>query len=357
MKRKRRYVFCLLVVVILLCNIYAVAMASGLGIRDLQRGMMGYDVKLLQQKLNDLGYDISVDGNFGENTEIAVENFQEKNGLISDGIIGGKTLFYLKNSKNNLEYIVKSGDSLYMLANKYDTSIGRLQEVNELSSSTIYVGQNLIIPDTALGGGDQENPYIVIDYRVKRGDSLSKLAKSYNSDIEKLMDINNLASSRIKVGQELKIPRELEMTITNDKSTDAVNYNRSNFIWPVKNGRISSAYGRRVNPITRQSQLHGALDIALSQGTPVKAAATGKVLTSSWVSGYGRTVIIRHNNRTKTLYAHNSRLVVKRGQHVQQGQIIARSGNTGRSTGPHLHFSILINGKPVNPLKRLPHKY
>ncbi|NLC47037.1 MAG: M23 family metallopeptidase [Firmicutes bacterium] len=123
-------------------------------------------------------------------------------------------------------------------------------------------------------------------------------------------------------------------------------------LWPVR-GRITSRFGYRVHPIRRRRLFHSGIDIAVSPGTSVKAAACGRVVYAGWRSGYGKTIIIDHGQGIRTLYAHNSRLHVKVGQWVNKGQVICASGNTGTSTGPHLHFEVLLNGQPKNPLDYL----
>lgn len=114
-------------------------------------------------------------------------------------------------------------------------------------------------------------------------------------------------------------------------------------------GRLSSRFGMRFHPILRRHKLHSGLDIAASHGSPIKAARSGRVLFSGWKTGYGNTVIIDHGGGVTTLYGHASRLDVRAGQPVQAGQLIARVGSTGYSTGPHLHFEVRKSGRPVNP--------
>ncbi|HEY8391429.1 MAG TPA: peptidoglycan DD-metalloendopeptidase family protein [Capillibacterium sp.] len=127
------------------------------------------------------------------------------------------------------------------------------------------------------------------------------------------------------------------------------------FIWPLPvKGRISSPFGERMHPILKEKRFHSGIDIAVSSGTNVLAADRGKVLISGWNGGYGYYIAIDHGNGLSTAYAHNSRLLVKEGDLVAQGQVIAKSGSTGLSTGPHLHFEVRKDGAPVDPLAYLP---
>lgn len=122
--------------------------------------------------------------------------------------------------------------------------------------------------------------------------------------------------------------------------------------WPVR-GRISSSFGYRIHPLRFRRIFHEGIDIAVPTGSSVKAAASGKVIFAGNRSGYGKTIIINHGSGLQTLYAHNSKLHVKAGQWVEKGQLICSSGNTGSSTGPHLHFEVRENGRPKNPLDYL----
>lgn len=120
-------------------------------------------------------------------------------------------------------------------------------------------------------------------------------------------------------------------------------------IWPV-NGTITSNFGYRGNPIGGGTGFHEGLDIAVDYGTPIHATAAGKVTMAGWVDGYGNLVEIDHGNGFVTRYGHNSMLLVVVGQEVQTGDIVALAGSTGRSTGPHCHYEVRVNGTPTDPL-------
>ncbi len=120
--------------------------------------------------------------------------------------------------------------------------------------------------------------------------------------------------------------------------------------WPV-HGWITSPFGNRTSPFSGIVKFHEGVDIAAQTGTPVVAPADGIVVRAGFSSGYGNMVEISHGYGIKTVYAHNSRLNVKVGQHVKRGDIISYVGDTGSSTGPHLHYEVRLNGLPVNPMK------
>ncbi|GFN35513.1 peptidoglycan DD-metalloendopeptidase family protein [Tepidimicrobium xylanilyticum] len=120
-------------------------------------------------------------------------------------------------------------------------------------------------------------------------------------------------------------------------------------LWPAK-GKLTSKFGNRKNPFGRGIQFHYGIDIANSTGTDIRAAGSGKIIFSGYKTGYGYTIIIDHGNGYKTYYGHNSKLLVNKGDKVEKGQVIAKMGSTGRSTGPHLHFEIHKSDKPIDPL-------
>ena len=113
--------------------------------------------------------------------------------------------------------------------------------------------------------------------------------------------------------------------------------------WPVS-GPVTSGFG------VRWGRMHEGIDIAVGEGTPVRAAAAGTVIYAGWMSGYGNLVAVDHGNGLSTAYAHNSSLAVSVGQSVAAGEVVSYSGNTGNSTGPHVHFEVRVNGSAVDPL-------
>ncbi|WP_138496139.1 murein hydrolase activator EnvC family protein [Paenibacillus pinistramenti] len=122
---------------------------------------------------------------------------------------------------------------------------------------------------------------------------------------------------------------------------------------PVGHARISSPFGYRIHPITGVKKLHAGVDFAVPIGTDVHAAEGGVVVLAEWYSGYGNCVIIDHGDNTWTVYGHLSEFKVEKGDTVKRGEVVAESGNTGQSTGPHMHFEVRVNGEPTDPMPYL----
>lgn len=125
-------------------------------------------------------------------------------------------------------------------------------------------------------------------------------------------------------------------------------------LWPVV-GRLLSGYGKRDDPFAGEQIFHTGVDISAAQGTPVRVAADGIVVSAEWFGGYGKLIIVDHGHGMRTYYAHLSRMDVLPGQEVRLGQIIAATGATGRVTAPHLHYEVRIGGNAVNPHTYLDH--
>jgi murein DD-endopeptidase MepM/ murein hydrolase activator NlpD len=122
--------------------------------------------------------------------------------------------------------------------------------------------------------------------------------------------------------------------------------------WPCE-GRISSPFGFRYNPFFKNKDFHSGIDIANEKNTPIYATANGKVIFAGWQSGYGYITVIDHGYTYRTAYAHNAKLLVKVGQYVRRGDMIARMGSTGSATGSHVHYEVHYKGKPVSPVSYL----
>ena len=200
---------------------------------------------------------------------------------------------------------------------------------------------------------------------MKKGETLYRISKLYGTNVDKLKETNNIADeTQLRVGEYVWIPDVKAPTTQNnskvarskpkkdnveiesrDKSVSVVS--SSKFNWPAK-GVVTSKFGKR------WGKMHEGIDIGCPEGTPVYASSAGKIIFSGKKGGYGVVIIIQHPGEWFTIYAHNSKNLIGQGQSVKKGQKIAISGQTGRATGPHLHFEIRKGVKPVDPLKYLP---
>jgi len=146
--------------------------------------------------------------------------------------------------------------------------------------------------------------------------------------------------------------RALEGGLTPNFPGDWTQFADAPSIWPVE-GRVGSSFGEREDPINGEGAFHPGVDIEAPYGTPVRAAADGEVTGQNMGSGYGRTVVLDHGHDLLTLYGHLSAIAVVPGQHVMRGQVIGYVGQSGRATGPHLHYEVRVHNVPVNPHKYL----
>lgn len=230
-------------------------------------------------------------------------------------------------------YTVRPGDSLSQIAEMYSVTTNTILWANDITDpTTIQPGDTLVIL-----------PIVGVQHTIKDGDTLASIAKKYEGDTEEILAYNQLASAdQLVVGEQLVIPGgRIERAAAPTSRMAAA-------LTPVsQSGSVSSGNGfSHPAPGTVRTQgIHGynAVDFGASIGTPILAAAAGEVIVSKpsgWNGGYGTYIVIRHPNGTQTLYAHNNQNYVGVGEYVTAGQTIATMGNSGRSTGPHLHFEV-----------------
>jgi murein DD-endopeptidase MepM/ murein hydrolase activator NlpD len=268
-------------------------------------------------------------------TDNDIKNIEEDENLKNQLLLSDKTDFSLPTVNVPLKirtHKVKTGESLNGIAKKYGVSIDTICGSNNLKSyDYVDPGITLRIPNK---DGILTN--------IKEGDSIAGFASKYKVPVEKILAENNFRNSDfISKGELVFIPDAKPQNIF------------SGFLWPVGGRKLTSGYGVRLNPFNREyNEFHKGIDI-VAKYEWVRSTKYGKVTFAGWMSGYGYAVIIAHPGGWKSLYAHLSRISVQEGQYVKQGQNIAKSGNTGRSTGPHLHFELIKDGKHTNPRKYL----
>ena len=182
--------------------------------------------------------------------------------------------------------------------------------------------------------------YINTNENLKNINGLNK--KNYKSGIKENV-IENINVKNITDNQEVQ-------RIQNIQNENINNKNFGKILWPVKSGRITSKFGNRNHPVLKSVKFHRGVDIAVSLGTPVYAGIKGIVTFAGKRGNYGNLVEIEGSDGIKVRYAHLSKIDVVTGQKVLDGEKVAETGNTGMSTGPHLHYEIIVDESPVNPL-------
>lgn len=277
-----------------------------------------------------------------------------------------ETIEYVtKDQEKPGEYEVVSGDTLSEISLKVNIPMDRIIEMNETlenENSTIRVGDKLIItvpePEISIKRVEQNYSEEIYDADIiyvdenswftNQTEVLQQPSAGFRKAVADVTYLNDKVISREILKEE--IVKEAVPKIVKRGTKIPPTY-----IKPISGGRQTSAFGPRKAPKKGASTYHKGVDWAIPTGTAVFASCGGTVAKAGWGSGYGYVVYINHIDGRQTRYGHLSKVLVKAGQKVKQGERIALSGNTGVSTGPHLHFEILINGKQVNPIPRLNH--
>ncbi len=269
-----------------------------------------------------------------------------------------------KEQETPAEYEVISGDTLSEISIKVNIPMEKIIEMNsetlENENSTIRVGDKLIItvPEPELSVVRMEEKYyeetydadiIYVDedsWYTYQTELLQQPSAGFRKIVANVNYVNDKEVSREILKEEVVMEAVAKIVRRGTKIPPT-------YIRPISGGRQTSGFGRRRAPTKGASTYHKGVDWAVPTGTAVFASCGGTVSRAGWGSGYGYVVYIDHEDGRQTRYGHLSKVLVKVGQTVKQGDRIALSGNTGVSTGPHLHFEILINGSQVNPLKYL----
>lgn len=229
-------------------------------------------------------------------------------------------------------YEVKPGDTLTEIARENGISLETLALANNLPDrDRIKVGQCLKIPSDCLV------------HLVRPGETLLDISKTYHVGVNVIAARNGQADpNTILAGEKLMIPR----SVTGLAPLPSRGLAAGGLSWPLI-GTISSPFGMR------DGKPHEGIDIAVEEGTPIRATAPGRVVFAGPRGTYGLAVIVEHGDGVRTLYAHCSKILINEGDSVDLSTVLALAGNTGRSTGPHLHLEVLKNGIPLNPLNYL----
>ncbi len=257
------------------------------------------------------------------------ENFTDQEAfLAADGYVSTVTF---------KDYTVRKGDTVSGIASRAGLrNFGTLLSVNNIDNARrISAGQTLRIPSTD-----------GLLYTVKKNETLAGIAATHKVNVTALLDANDLTHETLSVGQKLFIPGASLSSFELRKALGEL------FIYPIM-GRLTSPFGYRNDPFTGARSFHSGIDLAAPIGTSVKATLDGRIAETGFNRIFGNYVIITHDRGYQSLYGHLSAIYVKRGQYVTQGAIVGAVGNTGYSTGPHLHLSIYKNGSLINPFSVL----
>lgn len=194
-------------------------------------------------------------------------------------------------------------------------------------------------------------PAVDADVRaVGTGGSVNDFTEDYSSLMPSTdLNLNSLEGNLASLGREITLQRNSYEQIYSKLTDDVNRLRHTPSIPPVDIGYMTSSFGVRSDPFTRKRRMHHGQDFGVLTGTPVYATADGVVKSRNGHTGYGKTIVIDHGYGLKTIFAHLNAFVVKQGDEVKRGDLLAYSGNTGRSTGPHLHYEVRVNNVPVNP--------
>ena len=266
-----------------------------------------------------------------------------------------------KENETNQIYEVASGDTLSTIAEKYGLTTQELVDMNPTltdASSTIRPEDELIVtvPKPLLSVLHTEEEYNEENFEapVEYVDNDSwytdetEVIQQPSAGFRKAVSLSSYSNDTLL---DREIVKEEIVAAAVPKIVMKGTKIRPTYIKPISGGRFSSGFGRRSRPTKGASSFHRGVDWATPTGTAVKASSAGTVVRAGWGSGYGYCVYINHPDGKQTRYGHLSRVLVKVGDRVNQGDKIALSGNTGVSTGPHLHFEILVGGAQVDPLQ------
>ena len=273
--------------------------------------------------------------------------FDRKDGVVEDVV--------------KFDYIVVEGDTIAEISEKFYVEKKVLEYNNPKLGKTLKIGEKISIPS--------ENG---VFYKIISGDNLGKISRAFGVKISEILRYNGfIINEKLKINEsiflinpdfkkieelkrqiEVKRIRTLKRKKNNLKQEVEVYSSVQNFTMPIKYTGVTSAFGNRYHPILKRYIGHAGVDLK-ARYIPFRATKSGVIKFSGVQRGYGKIVIITHSNGYESRYAHLNSYKVKVGERVKQGQILGQTGNTGRSTGPHLHFEIRKNGRAINPLRAL----
>ena len=244
-------------------------------------------------------------------------------------------------SIDGLYYKLEKNDTLAKIAKKYGISVVDIVDYNNINPKKLKAGSTIFLKGVTLQKYKDVEGRLIADQQAKEDKKKNK-----NKEKEKEKEKPEKPPKETKGSPPPPPPED------NDDGGRSAAYSGAGFAYPVRYAGVSSPFGNRYHPVLKRYILHTGVDL-VAKYVPLRAAKAGVVTFAGNMSGYGKIIIIRHDNGYETRYAHLSVISTNVGEHVNQGDLIGKTGNSGRTTGAHLHFEIRQNGVPKNPMKYL----
>ena len=244
-------------------------------------------------------------------------------------------------SIDGLYYKLEKNDTLAKIAKKYGISVVDIVDYNNINPKKLKAGSTIFLKGVTLQKYKDVEGSIIAAQQAKEDKKKNK-----NKEKEKEKEKPEKPPKETKGSPPPPPPED------NDDGGRSAAYSGAGFAYPVRYAGVSSPFGNRYHPVLKRYILHTGVDL-VAKYVPLRAAKAGVVTFAGNMSGYGKIIIIRHDNGYETRYAHLSVISTNVGEHVNQGDLIGKTGNSGRTTGAHLHFEIRQNGVPKNPMKYL----
>lgn len=245
-------------------------------------------------------------------------------------------------SIDGLYYKLEKNDTLAKIAKKYGISVIDIVDYNNINPKKLKAGSTIFLKGVTLQKYKDVEGRLIANQQAKEDKKKNK-----NKEKEKEKEKPENPPKGTKGSPPPPPPPE-----DNDDGGRSAAYSGAGFAYPVRYAGVSSPFGNRYHPVLKRYILHTGVDL-VAKYVPLRAAKAGVVTFAGNMSGYGKIIIIRHDNGYETRYAHLSVISTNVGEHVNQGDLIGKTGNSGRTTGAHLHFEIRQNGVPKNPMKYL----
>jgi murein DD-endopeptidase MepM/ murein hydrolase activator NlpD len=280
-----------------------------------------------------------------------------------------KIQFSLDQSNNKIKdfiFQISNTEKIYLLRNNQNTEFNQEIKTLKLDKKIVYK-ENIILQSLYTAATDQNiPPNIIVEFAriygfqvdfqrdIRKQDKFQIMYEIFIDENKKLIETGEILFANLKLsGQDNSLYYFDKENLEGHYDKNGKSVQKALMKSPINGARLSSSFGMRKHPIDGYNKMHRGTDFAAPKGTPIMASGNGIVKKAGWCGGGGNCVKIRHNSTYETVYAHMSKFArgIKNGVRVKQGQTIGYVGSTGKSTGPHLHYEVIVNGKKVNSQK------